>query len=113
MVHIDKDGLYGREDLAGLLKPLGIDADFFVGRLKPRKVFRQAFLGADILAAMQNPPEGADLVGETRGGAFDVDAILARAGGKGDGRRPGRKPSKGLRRLTAADTEPRPVSKGD
>jgi len=56
MVKIDKDVLYARGDLEELLAPLGIDADFFVGRLKPRKVFRQCFLGADIIAAFEEAP---------------------------------------------------------
>ena len=51
-IHIDPDAAYSR----GLLKeavcdPLGIDVDTFLSRLKPRKVFRGAWLGSDVLNA--------------------------------------------------------------
>lgn len=61
MVRIDPDTLYSRGDLAEVLAPLGIDPDFFVARIKPRKVFRSAFLGSDLLEAIRRAdPLGAD-----------------------------------------------------
>lgn len=61
MVRIDPDTLYSRSDLREILDPLGIDPDFFVQRIRPRKVFKQAFLGADLLEAIKT----ADPLGST------------------------------------------------
>lgn len=61
MVRIDPDTLYSRGDLAEVLAPLGINPDSFVARIKPRKVFRSAFLGSDLLEAIRRAdPLGAD-----------------------------------------------------
>ena len=36
-----------------MLGPAGIDVDTFIGRLRPRKVFRMAWFGEDLLAALR------------------------------------------------------------
>ena len=51
-----KNTLYTRSDLATLLDGSGVDVDTFVGRLKPRKVFRRLFLGRDLLNALDTAP---------------------------------------------------------
>ena len=78
MFRLDPHALYTRQDLIDGLAPLGIDADAFLARLKPRKVFRMVWLGADLIAAF----ERAETLAERR------DAPLPSARGKG-GRRKG------------------------
>ena len=56
MIRIERDALYSRADLVELLKPLGIDADGFVSRVKPIKRLRQAWLGMDLLDAIRQAP---------------------------------------------------------
>lgn len=51
MIRIERDTFYSRADLQALLEPCGVDADTFIGRLRPRKVFRALYKGSDILAA--------------------------------------------------------------
>lgn len=51
MIRIERDTLYTRADLAELLAPAGVDPDTFIARLRPRKVFRCLYRGADILTA--------------------------------------------------------------
>lgn len=51
MFKIEPDGFYSRQDLAELLTPVGVDVDTFLGRLKPRKIFRLVWRGQDLLAA--------------------------------------------------------------
>jgi hypothetical protein len=61
MILIQRDALYTRQDLASLLEPLGIDPDTFISRLKPRKVFKRAWLGEDLLEAYRRASPLADL----------------------------------------------------
>ena len=68
MIEILENGLYTRADLAELLGPLGIDADTFIGRLKPRRVFRMAWLGKHIVEAFDTAPALAER-GDTSGSA--------------------------------------------
>jgi hypothetical protein len=56
LIEISPNGLYSRQDLAELLRPFGLDADHFIGRLRPRKVFRSCWLGSDLLAALRDAP---------------------------------------------------------
>jgi len=56
MIRIDRDTLYGRQDLVELLKESGVDVDHFISRLKCRKVFRMLWLGADILETLRTSP---------------------------------------------------------
>lgn len=56
MFKIDRDTLYTREDLAKGLEPLGVHVDTFTARLRARKVFRQCWLGADLIEALQAAP---------------------------------------------------------
>ena len=53
MFKIEPDTFYSRADLAGMLDGSGVDVDFFIGRLKSRKVFRVLWRGADILRAYE------------------------------------------------------------
>lgn len=57
MTRIDPCALYSRADLEAMLKPLGIDPDGFVSRLKPRKRFRLVWFGEDLLEAIRRAPE--------------------------------------------------------
>lgn len=57
MIRIDPHSLYSRSDLEEMLRPLGIDPDGFIGRLKPRKRFRLAWWGEDLIEAIRRAPE--------------------------------------------------------
>lgn len=57
MTRIDPHTLYGRCDLEEMLRPLGIDPDGFIGRIKPRKRFRLAWWGEDLIEAIRNSRE--------------------------------------------------------
>ena len=56
MVRIDPHSLYSRQDLVELFKPLGIDADGLIVRIKPIKRFRRAWWGADLIQAIEKAP---------------------------------------------------------
>lgn len=56
MIEIQPNCLYSRDDLIDMVKPLGIDADGFIARLKPVKRFRLAWWGEDLLEAIRNAP---------------------------------------------------------
>ena len=56
MIEIRPHCLYSRADLVAMLRPLGIDADGFIARLKPVKRFRLAWWGEDLLEAIRNAP---------------------------------------------------------
>lgn len=60
MFKIEENGLYSRADLAEALAPMGVDVDHFIGRLRPRKVFKMVWLGADLLAAFRAAPSLAE-----------------------------------------------------
>ena len=84
MIRIDPSSLYSRRDLIELLAPLGIDADHFVRVLRPKRVFRLAWLGAHLLAAFEAAPALAERVD-------DSTADLPEAKNRGNrGRRGGR-----------------------
>ena len=85
MIRIERDALYTRSDLVELLKPLGIDADGFVARIKPVKRFRLAWWGKDLIDAIQKTPP----LGEM-GEAENEPEQLRNATGR---RRCGREPS--------------------
>jgi hypothetical protein len=53
---IDPTSFYSRDDLAGMLKPLGIDPDSFISKVKPVKRFRLAWWGADLIEAIEKTP---------------------------------------------------------
>lgn len=56
-VRIDENGVYTRSILRQeVTDRLGIDVDTFLQRLKPKKVFRKAWLGSDILDAWRAAP---------------------------------------------------------
>ena len=50
MMRIEPHALYSRDDLLVLLKPLGIDADGWIARIRPRKRFRAAWWRSDLFA---------------------------------------------------------------
>lgn len=52
MIEIRAHALYSRAALAELLRPIGIDVDFFISRLRPKKIFRAAWFGKDLLDAL-------------------------------------------------------------
>ncbi len=56
MIEIRPHALYSRKDLIELLRPLGINADSFIARIRPRKVFRSAWFGRDLLDALADAP---------------------------------------------------------
>ena len=60
MFEIHKDAFYSRSDLQELLKPMGVDADLFIGRLRAKKVFRAVWKGSDLLTAWETAPALAD-----------------------------------------------------
>ena len=56
-IRIDRDAAYTRTALKEqIADPLGIHVDTFLARLKPRKVFRMAWLGEHILEAWRTAP---------------------------------------------------------
>lgn len=66
MIEIRPHALYSRSDLIELLKPLGIDADSFIARIRPKKVFRNAWFGRDILSGLADAPALENGNGDTR-----------------------------------------------
>ncbi len=60
MIELKPNVLYTRADLAAMLEPAGVDVDFFIARIKARKVFKMLWLGEDILAALRSAPVLAD-----------------------------------------------------
>ena len=70
-IRIDPDTIYSRTDLAAVAAEFGLRVDTFLDRLKPRKVFKSAWLGSDILEAWRRAPALGDArelpVGQNRG----------------------------------------------
>ena len=56
MFRIDPYTLYSRKDLSDHLKPMGINADAWITRLKPEKRFRLAWWGRDLIEAIEAAP---------------------------------------------------------
>ena len=56
MIEIRPHALYSRSDLALMLEGTGVNVDTFIGRLKPRKVFKMLFYGKDLLTALDQAP---------------------------------------------------------
>lgn len=56
MIEIKHNALYTRADLAEMLEGYGVDVDTFIGRIRPRKVFKCLFFGEDILQALRSAP---------------------------------------------------------
>ena len=50
MIRLQPHALYSREDLIRMLKPLGIDANGWIARIRPRKRFRAAWWCEDLFA---------------------------------------------------------------
>ena len=91
MIEIRPNVLYSRADLAEALAPAGVDVDHFIGRLRPRKVFKMLWLGEDILAALRTAPALAD---RPEGAALPAPANRGnrgRRGGAARADRPGAK----------------------
>lgn len=64
MIEIRPTALYSRADLVDMLSPFGINADSFIARVHPKKRFRLAWWGADLIAAINKAP---DLSGDEKG----------------------------------------------
>jgi hypothetical protein len=56
-VHFDPHTLYSRADLIELLKPLGIKADNFIARIRPKKVTDAGWWGQHLIEAITEAPE--------------------------------------------------------
>lgn len=54
MVKIEPNAFYSRQDLIDLLDSVGIDADLFIARVRPRKLFRMAWWGEHLIDALRN-----------------------------------------------------------
>lgn len=54
MVKIEPNAFYSRQDLIDLLDSVGIDADTFIARVRPRKLFRMAWWGEHLIEALRN-----------------------------------------------------------
>lgn len=80
MIEIKVNCLYSRADLAEMLAPAGLDVDTFIARLRPRKVFKMVWLGADLLKAFEAAPALAD-----RDPAPELPAAKNRGGRKSRG----------------------------
>jgi len=50
------NALYSRSDLEHELKPLGIDVDGWLSRIKPVRRFRSAYWGNDLIRAVNEAP---------------------------------------------------------
>ncbi len=81
MTKIDPHTFYTREELIEMLKPLGINADGFISRIKPAKRFRCAWWGQDLIDAIEEAP---------RLGGHQVDAPALPEKNNGKSRRQGR-----------------------
>jgi hypothetical protein len=55
-IRIEPNGIYTRDTLKAILDPVGIDVDFFIRRLKPKKVFRLAWFGVHLIEAWEQAP---------------------------------------------------------
>jgi hypothetical protein len=82
MIKFDPHALYSRRDLIQMLEPLGIDPDAWIGRIRPKKRFRQAWFGEDLLEAIRKSPALAE-----KSGDGDTTAQPAAAGSRGKRRR--------------------------
>jgi hypothetical protein len=101
---LDPTTLYTRNDLIEALRPLGIDPDAWVGRIRPVKRFRQAWWGADLIKAIEAAPAlGAREVTE---GAADLMATMPAAGNRGNrkARKVGRLESGPLERMASGQS---------
>jgi len=78
MIRIEASTLYTRQDLISLLDGSGVDPDFFIGKLKPRKRFRMLFWGQDLLDALAAAP----ILGESEDRADPLPGIPGRKRGR-------------------------------
>jgi hypothetical protein len=78
MIEIRHNALYTRADLVGMLGPLGIDPDAWIGRIRPVKRFRQAWWGADLIKAIEAAPALGEPEGTEKAG--DLMATMPAAG---------------------------------
>jgi len=56
MLRIDRDAIYSKADLQRLLKAEGLDVDFVLARIRPKKLFRGHWLGRHLLDAWEDGP---------------------------------------------------------
>src|SRR5687768_6822606 len=62
-IKFDRDALYSRPNIADMLGPHGVDVGHFLARLAARKVFKQLWLGEDLIAAYRQAPDLKDRAG--------------------------------------------------
>lgn len=53
MFKIDQHTIYTRADLKQELDPIGVTVDWFVQKYQPRKVFKNGWLGSDLIESIQ------------------------------------------------------------
>ena len=88
MIEMKPNALYTRSDLAEMLKPLGIDPDAWIRRIRPVKRFRQAWWGAYLIRAIEVAPA----LSEQDGKVPVLPAARGRGGRRGRmGHEPGKK----------------------
>jgi len=88
MFRIDPTTIYSRRELIEALKPMGINADAWIARIRPIKRFRRGWWGADIIKAIEAAPPlneqlqsslpGARNRGNRRGKNTEAGAMLTR-----------------------------------
>ena len=53
MIELKPHALYSRQELIELLRPIGIDADGWLGKVRPARRFRKAYWGGDLIRAIE------------------------------------------------------------
>lgn len=82
------DAIYSREALESMLADI-VEPKRFLARLKIPARFKNAVLGADVLRALQSPPDGALLAeGEENGAVEDIVANVEPKASLGRQRKP-------------------------
>ena len=87
MVEIKPNALYSRNDLGELLQPLGLSVEQFLERVKPPKLFKSVFLGADILEALKT----AERLNATKRPLPDAGASIAQLSNRRKESQPGQR----------------------
>lgn len=54
MIEFRPQALYSREDLEAMLAEVGISVEQFLDRVRPAKLFKSCYYGADLIAAMES-----------------------------------------------------------
>lgn len=92
VIRIDPHALYSRADLDEMLRPMGIDVDGWIAKVRPVRRFRLAYWGGDLIRAIEATPAlGSDGAGIDSGGS---DRKRERGSEKATGSRGGRRRAK-------------------